>query len=111
MARGKFSSETKVKAVLELLREERTISEIAADYRVSPNQLRNWRKEFMDKVPSIFEPNKERGELQKAEKAIKTEREALYRQIGQVTFERDYLKKKGTEIWGAEFLDDFPGKQ
>ena len=94
MARGKFTSETKVKAVLELLREERTISEIAADYRISPNQLRNWRKEFLDKVPSVFEESKERSELRKAEKAINDEREALYRQIGQVTFERDYLKKR-----------------
>jgi transposase len=46
MERRKFTSEFKVKVVLELLREEQTLGEIAASYQINPNQLATWSREF-----------------------------------------------------------------
>jgi len=110
MGKRKFSAETKAKAVLEVLREEKQLGEVAAAYGVSPNQLRNWKKEFLDNATRVFDENKREQEIRRRENEMDQERDALYRTIGQVTFERDFLKKKGREIWGDEFLDDFPGK-
>jgi putative transposase len=110
MARRKFTSEMKTKAVLEVLREERQLEEIAQQYQVSPNQLRNWKKEFLKNATRVFDESKREKDIRDRERAIEKERTELYRTIGQVTFERDYLKKKGKEIWGDEWDDDFPGK-
>jgi putative transposase len=110
MAKRKFSGELKAKAVLEVLREERQLGEIAASYGVSPNQLRNWKKEFLDKASRVFDESKREKDIRERERAMNRERNELYRAIGQVTFERDYLKKKGREIWGDEWDDDNPGK-
>jgi transposase-like protein len=110
MAKRKYSAETKVKAVLEVLREEKQLGEVAAAYGISPNQLRNWKKEFLEKASRVFDESKREKEIREREKEIIQERDALYRTIGQVTFERDFLKKKGREAYGEEWLDDFPGK-
>jgi len=42
MKRRQFTPEFKAKVVMEMLREEKTISEIATEHEISPNQLRNW---------------------------------------------------------------------
>lgn len=53
--RRTFSAEFKTKLVLELLREERSLGEIAQEHDISPNQLRNWKIEFLEKAtyPSV----------------------------------------------------------
>ena len=90
--RRKYTSEYKVKVVLELLREERTISEIAAAHEVNPNQLARWRQEFLNKAPSVFdEPKTARAQQRAAEEAEK-ERDHLLKTVGQLTMERDFLK-------------------
>ena len=96
MGRRKFSAETKAKAVLEVLREERQPGEIAAAYGVSPNQLRNWKKEFIENANRVFDESKREQEIRKREREIDQERDALYRTIGQVTFasEESHRKRK-----------------
>ena len=50
--------EFKVKVVMELLREEQTLGEIAAAYEINPNQLATWRREFLEKAPGVFDEPK-----------------------------------------------------
>lgn len=88
----KFTSEYKVKLVLEVLREEGTVSEIAACHQVNPNQLTNWKREFLERVPSIFDKTKLERECRKAEEAAEAEKEKMLKMIGQLTMERDFLK-------------------
>jgi transposase-like protein len=88
----KFTSEFKVKVVLELLREERTLGEIAAEYEINPNQLANWRREFQEKVPSLFEEPKAIKARQKADRQAVAEKDRLLKTIGQLTMERDFLQ-------------------
>ena len=45
--RRNFKPEEKAKIVMEVLREERTLTEIAAEYEVHPNQLSRWKAEFI----------------------------------------------------------------
>lgn len=92
MKKRSFTSETKVRLVLEVLREERTISEIAAEQQINPNQLANWKREFMERAPSVFDETKQVREQRKAEKTAELEKAEMFKTIGQLTMERDFLK-------------------
>jgi transposase-like protein len=87
-----FTSEFKVKVVLELLREERTLGEIAAAYEINPNQLATWRREFLDRVSAVFDDPKAIKAQMKAANAAAAEKDRLLKTIGQLTMERDYLQ-------------------
>jgi transposase-like protein len=87
-----FTSEFKVNVVLELLREERTIGEIAAEYSINPNQLATWRREFLSKAPGVFDEPKTLKARQKAEREATDEKDRLLKTIGQLTMERDFLQ-------------------
>jgi transposase-like protein len=87
-----FTSEFKTKIVLELLQEKRTLGEIAADHQINPNQLANWRKEFLEKVPNVFDEPKTIKARQKAERKAADEKDRLLKTIGQLTMERDFLQ-------------------
>ncbi len=87
-----FSSEFKVKVVLEILREERRMNEIASEYEINPNQLATWRREFLEKAPMLFDVPKAIKERQKAAQAAAEEKGRLLKTIGQLTMERDFLQ-------------------
>ena len=87
-----FSSEFKVKLVLELLREERTLGELAAEYELNPNQIATWRREFLERAPVLFEEPKTLKLRQKAENDAAAEKDRLLKTIGQLTMERDFLQ-------------------
>jgi transposase-like protein len=94
--RKKYSKQEKAKIVLELLREEKTINQIAAEYGVHPTQLAQWKKTALEGLPDLFE-NKGR-EIQKVVKEHQQEVEQLYKKIGDLTIQVDWLKKKSDEI-------------
>ena len=96
MKRKTHSKQEKAKIVLELLREEKTINQIATEYGVHPTQLSQWRKAAIEGLPDLFE-RKER-ELQKVEKEHQQEVDKLYKKIGDLTIQVDWLKKKSEEV-------------
>ena len=87
-----FTSEYKVKLVLEVLREERTIGEIAAANEINPNQLATWRREFLERAPVVFDEPKAVKARQRMERAAAEEKGRLLKTIGQLTMERDFLQ-------------------
>jgi len=103
MGRRKFSAEFKTNIVLELLREEKQIGELAAEHELSPNQLRNWKKEFLENAVKVFSESKQEKDLQAKEKAIDEERTELMAKVGQLTIENDWLKKKSNEVFGPDW--------
>lgn len=94
--RKRYKPEFKTKAVLEVLREEGTINEIASRYEISPAILSRWTNEFLQHAPEVFK----KGPAA-AEKELEEERERtanLERKVGQLTYEVDWLKKKSEEL-------------
>ena len=87
--RKKYGADFKAKIALEALKEQRTISEIASEFGVHPNQVSLWKKEALEGFARIFSGPKERGAADN-EKV----KEQLYGQIGQMKVELDWLKKK-----------------
>ena len=54
MQRRQHSGEFKAKVVLEAIRGERTLNEIAADYGVHPLQITQWKKVALDALPEML---------------------------------------------------------
>ena len=89
--RRKFNPEFKTKVVLEALGERLTLTELAQKYDLHPNQIAQWKREFMEKASEVFTKGEK---AQKTEEDFKQEAELLYKTIGQLKVEVDWLKKK-----------------
>lgn len=83
----------KARVALESLKGERTIAQIAAEYGVHPNQIRQWRQKLLEELPQLFSDRR-----RSLEKDGETLQDELYRQIGQLKVELDWLKKKSHQL-------------
>lgn len=89
--RTRHSAEFKAKVALEAAKDFNTLNELAAKYGVHPAQISQWKKQLLGGLAGIFTSQKKKTEnTQKLDE--------LYRQIGEVTVERDWLKKKLTSL-------------
>jgi len=89
--RRKFSAEFKAKVAIEALKEIKTVSELSQHFQVHPNLIAHWKKEFLSRAEKVFETsNDESDEVKKLTK----EKEELIQQIGQLTVDINWLKKK-----------------
>jgi len=84
----KYRPEFKAKVALEAFKKEETTSELAARFGIHPNTISNWKKTLLEGVADIFEKGNESH--QQSEANI----DDLYRQIGKLQVERDFLSKK-----------------
>ena len=94
--RRTFTPKEKAKIVLEMLREEKTIAQIAAEYEVHPTQLHRWKAEAVENLPGLF--TRGASEAEKMRRQHEAEKEELTKQIGQLTIEVNWLKKKSAEL-------------
>lgn len=94
--RKRYSPQFKAKVVQELLSDEKSINQIASEYGVHASQLRKWRRIALEGLPTLFEPaTKEKSD---EVSRLETEQEQLYAQIGRLTTQLNWLKKKGFDI-------------
>ena len=89
--RKRHSPEFKAKAVLETLKEERPLNQIASDFEVHPNMLSAWKSNAVKGLSTLFERE---NKIQADKDAHDRELEALYAQIGKLTTQVAWLKKK-----------------
>lgn len=94
MGKRKFTAEYKASLVIEMLREELHVSEIASREGISRTQLQNWKKEFLDKAPEVFAGSKASKEARKQAQEAAEEKAAMLQIIGQLTLERDFLMEE-----------------
>lgn len=87
--RKNYSSAFKARVSLEAVKQEKTIAQLASEYRVHPNQITKWKKQMLAELPGIFA-----GKRSKAEREVEDIQGELYKQIGQLKVELDWLKKK-----------------
>ena len=91
MMRKQYTAAFKAKVVQELLKEEKTLAQIASEYEVHPTQLKNWRAVALEGLPALFEKQDNTVALQAAHEQQLTE---LYAEIGKLTTQVTWLKKK-----------------
>jgi transposase-like protein len=85
----KYTASEKAKIALEAVKGELTQSQITSKYGVHSTQIGLWKKQLIESLPVIFS-DKMREKDKSQEKLI----EELYKQIGQLKVELDWIKKK-----------------
>ena len=110
MGKTTYSAKFKADRVLEVLLGEEQLGAIAVRHGISPNLLRNWKKEFLEKSSMVFDESRREKELVDKERKMEAEREGLLKTVGQLTIERDWLKKKSIEVFGPDYEKRFSKK-
>lgn len=87
--RRQHSATFKAKVALGAVKGEKSIAQLSSEFGVHPNQIRQWKKHLLEELPGIFSKKRKR-----AEKDAEQLESELYRQIGQLKVELDWLKKK-----------------
>jgi transposase len=94
----KWSAAEKFEIALKAIRNETTLNEICKQYEVAASQVHAWKKQLLTQGAELF------GKPDKAALVAVAEQEKLqrhlYEKVGQLTMERDFLKKS---------LGKFPG--
>ena len=102
-----YSSAFKAQVVLELLKETKTISQLATEHAVHPNVLRTWRDQALKDFASLFE---RRDSLAAAQAAHVQQLEELYAEIGRLTTHVNFLKKKLPSVKAGLLLTQIAGE-
>lgn len=87
MSRKKYTSKFKLKVVLESLKEQSSVAELAQKHDVAPQQIHLWKRDFLSKAEGVFE-SKAKSKKTEAEE----EKDQLLKSIGQLKVENDFLK-------------------
>jgi len=90
----KFSTQLKTRLVLEVLREEKTLNEIASENNINPKNLQNWKKLFLENAEVAMEPAKAVKEYKDEVAKLKVEIGEYAKKVGQLTLEKDWAVGK-----------------
>lgn len=92
--RKRYDKQFKARVALEALKEEKTIAEISRQYEVHPNLIMNWKRSLLEAAPDVFDkcPQKPKGSPEHSE-------DELFKQIGRLQVENEFLKKKYSQIF------------
>ncbi|MFI4955320.1 MAG: transposase [Gammaproteobacteria bacterium] len=94
----KWSAAAKFEIALLAIKGDTTINEICTRYQVAPCQVHAWKKQVLEEGSQLFA----KGDKARATEAAELEgkQRQLYEKIGQLTVERDFLKKAGANSRG-----------
>ena len=95
--RKQYSADFKAKVGREMLREEKTVGQLAAEYGVHSNMLYRWRDQAVAGLPGLFS-DQAAHDLAQKEAAWQEEREALYAEIGRLTTHVTWMEKKSRGV-------------
>jgi len=100
-----YSAGYKSKLVLDVLKNEKTLQEIASENNITPKNLQNWKKIFLENVEIAMEPSKAVKDYKEDLLAAQEQNEMLTKIVGKMTVEKEWLEKK------LKSLDSFERKQ
>lgn len=83
--RTRHSAEFKAKVAMAALSETKTLAELSSEYGIHPTQITRWKQELIANAPELFGKGKKKEANHEAEVA------ELYRQIGKLKVENDFL--------------------
>jgi transposase len=102
MKRKTYSNAFKFKVALATLKADKTITEICQHFEVAPSMVHKWKKELQDNGANLFEGVKKKHNSRQAEQENDMKISKLYEKVGQLTIERDFLKKSWEKYQGND---------
>jgi len=90
--RKHYTPTFKAQMVQELLKEDQTITQIASEHGVHPTQLNKWKAAALQGLPSLFADDRQAAQAVQA--AHQQQIQELYAEIGRLTTQVAWLKKK-----------------
>ncbi|MDQ7062072.1 MAG: IS3 family transposase [Sulfurimonas sp.] len=100
-----YTAEYKTRLVLEVLKEEKTLAEIASANKITPLNLQNWKKIFLANAELAMEPSKAIKEYKEANAKLVIEVGEYAKKVGQLTIEKDWLVEKLKDLGLSEKLE------
>ena len=88
-SRQKHSATFKAKVALAANKGDSTDVELASEFSVHPSQIHAWKKALLDGAAGVFENGSDRDD-----KTNEIQVGELYRQIGQLKVENDFLARR-----------------
>jgi len=73
-SRRKFTAEFKAKVVLEAIKEQKSLSELAEQFELHPNLISIWKREFLDNAAKVFSKG---DEIKNTIEEVEKEKEEL----------------------------------
>jgi len=86
--RTQHSAQFKAKVALAALANEETTAQLASRFKIHPTMISTWKRQLVDGAPELFDKG------HKARKQVEAQADELYRQIGQLKVENDFLARK-----------------
>jgi len=97
--RKTYDKAFKARVALEALKGEKTVQELGQIHGVHPTLITQWKKLLVENAPELFErPGKVSDEARQSEEKL----DQMLRQVGQMTLENDFLKKKYKQLYGHD---------
>ena len=93
--RKQYSAQFKAKVALEAAREAKTTSQLSSQYDIHPTVINNWKRQLLSEASSLFEADRKSDKKAKDQQAQIDE---LYRQIGKLTVERNFLESRSEQL-------------
>ena len=87
--RRRFSDQFKAKVALEAIRGVKTLTELAAQYQVHPNQVSQWKKQLLSQAQDVFS-----GKNSESAKTAEELAAPLFEEIGRLKMDIKWLEKK-----------------
>lgn len=91
--RKSYDAAFRAKVALEAAKGEKTLAELSSIFGVHSNQICRWKKQLLESLPDLFTDRRKKRDKEQEELV-----EELYRQIGQLKVELDWLKKKSLKL-------------
>lgn len=91
--RRKFTAKFKAQVAIEAIKERESMTDYAKRFEDHPAQITTWKREFLERADQAFGGTSDAPKLT----ALESERDDLYRKIGELEMQRDYLKKTLTK--------------
>ena len=100
-----YTAEYKTRLVLEVLKEDKTLVEIASANKITPLNLQNWKKIFLANAELAMEPSKAIKEYKEANTKLQVEVGEYAKKVGQLTLEKDWLMGKLKDLGLSKKLE------